>query len=157
MKKSKIVTHRVVLCILTALMISFIFLNSSLDADLSSAQSLGVREFINSVLSSLNINIILTENFVRKTAHFVEFFTLGVLLFATVRSFISKLSARILYAPFIGFVVACVDEFIQRFSFGRSCQLTDVLLDFSGVCTAVFMLLLVSKLCKSSKSKEVLN
>ena len=157
MKKSKIVTHRVVLCILTALMISFIFLNSSLDADESSLHSAGLRELINSVLHSLNINIILTENFVRKTAHFVEFFTLGVLLFATVRSFISKLSARILYAPLIGFVVACTDEFIQFFSPGRACQFTDVLLDFSGVCTAVFMLLLVSKLCKSSKSKEVLN
>ncbi len=157
MKKSKIVTYRVVLCILTALMISFIFLNSALDADTSSAQSLGVREFINSVLHSLNINIILTENFVRKTAHFVEFFVLGVLLFATVRSFITKLGTRILYAPCVGFLVACIDEFIQRFSDGRSCQFSDVLLDFSGVCTAVFVLLLVSKLCKSSNSKEVLN
>lgn len=155
MKKSSIVTHRVVLCILTSLMISFIFLNSALDADASSAQSLGLREFINSILSSLNINIILTEKFIRKTAHFVEFFVLGVLLFATVRSFMSKIGIRILYAPIIGFVVSCTDEFIQLFSPGRACQFTDVLLDFSGVCTAVFMLLLFSKLCKSSKSKEV--
>lgn len=156
MEKSKIVTHRVVLCVLTALMISFIFLNSALDADSSNTYSFGVREFINSVLQSLNISITLTEHFVRKTAHFVEFFVLGALLFATVRSFIKELGAKLLFAPCIGLLVACIDEFIQRFSVGRSCQLTDVLLDFSGVCTAVILLYLISKLC-SKKSKEVLN
>ena len=153
MKKSKIVTHRVVLCILTALMISFIFLNSALDADESSLHSAGLRELINSVLHSLNINIILTENFVRKTAHFVEFFTLGALLFATVRSFIGKLSVKILYAPLIGFVVACTDEFIQFFSPGRACQFLDMMVDLAGILSGFIVYAVIYILVRKTVKK----
>ena len=42
-----------------------------------------------------------------------------------------------------GLLTALTDETIQMFSDGRSSQLTDVWLDFSGVCSGVFAALLV--------------
>ena len=43
---------------------------------------------------------------------------------------------------FVGLFTAVIDEFIQLFFEGRSAEITDVLIDFSGVVTgALFMLL----------------
>ncbi|MBQ7133688.1 MAG: VanZ family protein [Ruminococcus sp.] len=137
-------------------MIAFIFINSALDADTSSKESMGVLQFINNIFSTLNINLTLSENFVRKCAHFVEYFVLGTLLFFTARAF-ADLQIRKLFVPLcVGFLTACVDETIQLFSFGRSGQFTDVLLDFFGVCTAVFIFYIFTKYSKR-KDKEVLN
>lgn len=144
MKDKKLVCLRVLLCALTAAMILFIFINSSLDAASSTVHSTGVREFINSLLHSLNIPIVFTEYFVRKCAHFAEYFVLGTLLFFTVKSFVSKLCSKIMLAPVLGLIVACVDETIQLFSAGRSGQFTDVLLDFGAVITAFVIFLFVS-------------
>lgn len=146
MSKNKIVIRRVMLTILSVLMIGFIFFNSALDADLSSDHSGGVREFINSVLSSLHTNIVLSEHFVRKCAHFAEYFVLGTLLFYTVYSYVLKLSKRIYIAPLSGLLVACIDESIQLFSEGRSAQISDVMLDFFGVCLAVILFYIITDL-----------
>lgn len=144
MKSGFVVFKRVLLCVLTIAMISFIFINSSLDADSSTVHSTGVREFINSLLNSLNIPIVFSEYFVRKCAHFAEYFVLGTLLFYTIKSFISKLDLRIAVAPMCGLFVAIIDEIIQLFSAGRSGQFTDVLLDFSAVITAFIIFFIIS-------------
>lgn len=144
------------MCLLCALIIGFIFMNSSFNADLSSSQSLGVRQFLNSVLKSLSINITLTEHFVRKCAHFVEYFVLGTTLYFTVLSFVRRLNKLMFIAPAVGLFVAIIDEFIQRFSSGRSAQVSDVILDFSGVCTAIIFVTLITLLInKIKKDKEV--
>jgi len=105
-----------------------------------------VREFLNSVLHSLNLSIVLSDHFVRKCAHFVEYFVLGTLLFFTVKLYLSKNSVKIFSAVAIGLAVAIVDESIQLFSVGRSAQFSDVLLDFFSVCTAVTMLYFAVKM-----------
>lgn len=154
--KSGVVLKRSILCTLTALMIAFIFINSALDAETSSKESMGVLELLNSILSSLNIDLILSENFVRKSAHFAEYFVLGALLYFTVVSFTKKQIKKLVAPLAVGLLTACVDETIQLFSLGRSGQLSDVLLDFFGICTAVFMFYIFTKYAKR-KDKEVLN
>ncbi|MBE6824056.1 MAG: VanZ family protein [Ruminococcaceae bacterium] len=146
MKSKRVIATRIVLSILSVLMIGFIFLNSSFDAMTSDAQSFSVREFLNSVLHSLNLSIVLSDHFVRKCAHFVEYFVLGTLLFFTVKLYLSKNSVKIFSAVAIGLAVAIVDESIQLFSVGRSAQFSDVLLDFFSVCTAVTMLYFAVKM-----------
>lgn len=154
--KRSVVLKRGIFCTLTALLIAFIFINSALDADISSKESTGVLEFINNILSSLRIQLILSENFVRKCAHFAEYFALGTLLYFTVLSFTDKLNKKFYIPLCIGLITASVDETIQLFSPGRSGQFSDVLLDFFGVCTAVFILYISKNLFKR-KDKEVLN
>lgn len=157
MKKKSVAIKRVVLSLLTLFLIAYIFINSSFDADASDTQSLGVTAMLNDILHSLNINIILSNHFVRKSAHFTEYFVLGVLLFYTAKAYFSKIDYKIIVAPISGLVVACVDETIQLFATGRSGQITDVLLDFSGICTAVLILYVISKMRKFKKDEEVLN
>lgn len=158
MARVNIVIKRVVLCVLTLSMISFIFINSMFDAVESSEQSSFVLNLLNSVLHSLQININLTEHFVRKSAHFAEYFVLGTLLFLTVKSFIMKLNVKILSASFIGLLIAVVDELIQLTSLGRSAQFSDVVLDFSGVVTSFVVWYIIFKLIinRNSNGKEVL-
>lgn len=86
-------------------------------------------------------HIELVHFLVRKAAHFTEYFILGVLLSLTVREAKWK---RVLLAPWIlGTLVACCDETIQLFSDGRAGQITDVMLDSSGVFTGCIMLMLM--------------
>ncbi len=151
MQNKRLIATRLSLVILSVLTISFIFLNSSLDAVASSTQSFSVREFINSFLHSLNLNITLTDYFVRKCAHFVEYFVLGTLLFFTVKSFLSEFSVKVFAGTAIGLAVAIIDEIIQLFSDGRSAQFSDVLLDFSGVFIAACVLYFIIKYKKIRK------
>ena len=77
---------------------------------------------------------------VRKAAHFTEYFILGVLISLTVRE--AKWSRPLLKAWALGTCVACCDETIQLFSDGRAGQVTDVMLDSSGVLTGCVILVL---------------
>ena len=136
----KQLVKRVILSAVTLFMIAFIFANSATDADSSSQSSTSVMELLNGILKFCHINIALSENFVRKLAHFVEYFVLGTSMFFTARSFNLHKTYCVFTVPLTGFVVASIDETIQRFFSGRSCQFSDVMLDFLGVTVAVFIM-----------------
>lgn len=83
----------------------------------------------------------LVHFFIRKGAHFTEYFILGNLLSLTVREAKWK---KVLLAPWLmGTMVACCDETIQLFSDGRAGQITDVMIDSSGVFTGCVILALI--------------
>lgn len=136
----KQLVKRVILSAVTLFMIAFIFANSATDADSSSQSSTSVMDLLNGIFNFCHINITLSENFVRKLAHFVEYFILGTSMFFTARSFDLRKTYCVFTVPLIGFVVASIDETIQRFFSGRSCQFSDVMLDFVGVTVAVFIM-----------------
>ena len=129
-------------------MIGFIFLNSALDAPTSSVHSSAVLEFINSMLAKIGTTITLTENFVRKCAHFVEYSLLGTLILFAMYSYDLKAKKSAFATLISGFSVAFIDECIQLFSQGRSAQFSDVMLDFSGVCFSVAIILFIYKLLR---------
>ena len=85
-------------------------------------------------------HIELVHFFVRKAAHFTEYFILGILLSLTVRE--AKWNRPLLKAWALGTLVACCDETIQLFSDGRAGMITDVMLDSSGVFTGCVILML---------------
>lgn len=145
MKKHRRTVIRVVLTLLSAAAVCFIFYNSCQSADDSTVRSTGLREWINSVLRSWGVGWELTEKFTRKTAHFVEFFVLGSLFSATIGAYLRRRRAVWLALP-AGVLVAVCDELIQTTSAGRSGQLTDVLLDSAAVLAAVLAALLIRRL-----------
>ncbi len=157
MKNKLIIFKRIIFTTLTLFLVGFIFYNSALDADESTVYSSGVLSMIEGFFHSLNIDITISENFVRKCAHFAEFFTLGALLSFTVRSYIKKVDYKLLLAPVLGLAVACIDETIQLYSVGRSGQLSDVILDFFGVCTAVLIFYIILKCAERKTDEGVLN
>lgn len=72
------------------------------------------------------------EHTIRKLAHFLEFALLAYLWCKTYSSFYVSVNMSTGYILFICLFTAVLDEFVQLHSPGRSCQVTDVLLDFSG-------------------------
>lgn len=127
----------IVFSVLTVLLLVFIFGQSSIDAEKSDAKSIGLTQFINNFFESIDFDIVLTNTIIRKLAHFAEYFVLGFLLCATVFSYTWRLKLSMFFAPLSGLVVSALDELSQTFSKGRSPQITDVIIDFFGVITAV--------------------
>ena len=136
----------IVIIILT---IGFIWSNSLKPADDSMNQSNFVKELIIYFFSIFGINIENTFfiDFIRKFAHFFEYFVLGteLVVFKSIYYNDSKKSTYIFC--FIGLFVSIVDEMIQMIpQLGRSCEFFDVCIDSSGVVLAFLSVNLILKL-----------
>lgn len=149
MKEKHILLFRIGSAALTAAMIAFIFWNSSQVASVSEARSGGVLIFLRDVL-----HLPVTEVFIRKTAHFLEFCALGILLGGTVRCYTHAWMARIMIPLFGGLAVPVCDEFLQTFIDGRSGEVGDVLLDFAGAVTGIAIASLVTFLIDRVRRKR---
>ncbi len=80
---------------------------------------------------------------VRKSAHILEFALHGILLAGCFSGIFKK---RIIYVLFFGLMTACVDEFIQLFSEGRSSMIQDVFFDFSGTLIGLLVFFFIYKI-----------
>lgn len=144
MKKSQTsLRFRVIVFILTAGMIAFAFIHSSMSADLSGEESESVMDFLQYILNFLGVGAELTDHIVRKAAHFAEYTAIGMLLVSCAYSF-SRTKPYRYYSQILltGLATAVIDETIQLNVAGRSGQITDVLLDFSGVITGAVVMLI---------------
>jgi len=94
-----------------------------------------------------------TENLVRKIAHFAEFTVLGseLLLLVAVNRRVRLQS--ISNCLFFGLIAALTDESIQMLT-DRSPEVKDILLDFSGVLTGVLIILFLNFLTAHIKAKQ---
>lgn len=138
--KRKYITWGLVLLIL--LTVSFIFSQSCFSREESQQESDQVLEFLSAPFEVLFGVEELSSNFVRKLAHFTEFFVLG-----------AELSGLLLYterrhlqpyinAAAVGSLVALCDETLQLFT-GRGSQVQDVWLDISGALCGLILVLAV--------------
>lgn len=145
MKKNKktVIILRVVFTALTLALTAFIWLHSLASADKSANESAGVLEFLNKILAGLGIEYGLTDFIVRKLAHFLEFTAFGASLSATYISYTNKLAKNIPNMLFVLLAVPVIDETLQYLSPGRSPQISDVLIDFSGCITGLIFTALV--------------
>lgn len=154
MKDKKMMAARVIMTVLTVAAIAAIFYNSSLDASESTEQSSPLTEWINSVLATFPLPISVTENFVRKAAHFTEYSVLGTMMSVTSYLYLRKKSKVLLTVLPAGAVVAVCDELIQLFPIGRSCQVSDMILDFCGVVFATWIVIAFISLLELKRSKQ---
>ena len=123
--------------IIYAVYILLIFRNSMDPADISSEKSGAVLLILNKLL--FGGKAVLTEHIVRKLAHFAEYTIAGMLGML----FFRNLGFPVL-SLFSGLLLALTDETIQLFVPGRSGQVTDVWLDFSGILAGSVMYLILS-------------
>lgn len=82
--------------------------------------------------------------FVRKAAHFTEYFILAVLLFLMFRTFNVSLWNQGIYSLFLVLLCAVLDEYFQSFVF-RTSSVSDVMLDFCSGLIGVSVLLGVTR------------
>lgn len=113
-----------------------IFTHSLMPATVSRQESRGVLQILQRFLPFLSHFLL------RKLAHFSAFAVLGALLARTV----TLRTARQPALPFLfGLVSALCDETIQLFVAGRSGEVRDVWIDFSGVIVGALLVLLVAR------------
>ncbi|MEE1124460.1 MAG: VanZ family protein [Acutalibacteraceae bacterium] len=145
---------RVLFTTLTLALTAFIWLHSLASADESSKESEGVLNFLNNFFVGLGMEPVLTDFIVRKLAHFLEFTAYGALLSATYISYTNQLAKNIPNMLFVLLAVPVIDETLQYFSPGRSPQVRDVLIDFSGCITGLIFTALVFAIIKFVKAKK---
>ena len=142
MKKTN---RRLYLCIaLIAINILFIWGNSCLPGSVSGAISHWVRNVLSFLFPGGSSDPDSGHGLLRKLAHFTEFACLGA-LFTWLYGMLSK---PLLLALPCGFLVACMDETIQRFVPDRGPAFKDVLIDTSGVLVGIGLLFLGYIICK---------
>lgn len=145
-----------ILLIITICIAAFIFLQSAIPGNESQAESDSIFVIFDNILNFLHIPNFFDEGSIRKLAHFVEFSFWGFFLSATVHSY-SGFKGQIFKILFFLLALPVSDEFLQSFSAGRSSQIKDVLIDFSGgifgfVCLSI--LILISNYLKKRKSAK---
>jgi VanZ family protein len=127
--------------VLVVLWCGLIFYMSSQPAEESSKHSLFMVEVLNRWLKQLfgPGAFVLSEDVVRKCAHFFEYCVLGGLLFM---GFLdrSRPGRGILLVFAAGLLFAATDEVHQFFVPGRNMRLFDVLVDMAGIGSAVLLL-----------------
>ncbi len=143
-KTKKIIFFAVIIC-----SILFIWSNSFRNGDASMNASNGLKKLIIDFFNSIGIDIQNTFFivFIRKFAHFIEYFILGIELYLFRNFYLQKTKTTLLNITYIGVFSAFTDETIQLIpSLGRSAEVGDVWIDICGVLLAfsvVFVILLI--------------
>lgn len=136
------ISKRTIFSIINVLLILalfiFIFGHSLDDRATSSQESLRVLAFLKRILGYDH----LTNHMVRKLAHFCEFAALGFVTLQLCAVLRRMQWHYMLHSLSLGLACAVMDESIQLLS-DRDSQVSDILLDFSGVMVgwSVFLLL----------------
>ena len=91
MKTDRTIALRIILTTFSVVAIAFIFYNSSFSADESSEQSGFFLGLLNGIFKSLGIGTELTDFFIRKSAHFLEYFILGLLLGSAAYNYVLRI------------------------------------------------------------------
>ena len=130
---------RWILYIVLGLIVFFIWDNSLQNGGTSDGFSLIFAEWLAPIADKLGFygNIWALNRIVRKLAHLTEFTILGGVLYVVLRHYIEY--GTVVKTIGVGIVIACLDEFIQLFSLGRSSQLSDVLIDTIGIIIGILV------------------
>lgn len=129
--------------LLVILWMIFIFVMSSFDATSSSNQSNFIVDIITSIINIKDIGLL--SLIIRKLAHFIEYFILGILVI----NFITRYDKKIIIAILLCIIYATSDEIHQIFVPGRSCQIIDIMIDSLGSIMGIYLYKLIAKKCKN--------
>ena len=144
-----------IFAVLSLLTVAFIWGNSLKNIPESAAQSSTVAEAVRPVLDPQEkLEPPAYHNLVRKLAHLVEFFVLGLFVCGFALCLGLELKKRLVSMPMlIVLIVAVADEFIQHFT-ERGSRVTDVALDFAGALAGLLLAALIYKCLVKYKNKS---
>ena len=146
-------TDRKIRLCTTLLIVNILFIwgNSLLPGSVSGAISHFVRDILSFLFPGGSSDPDSGHGIIRKLAHFTEFACLGA-LFAWLFGMLAK---PFLVALPCGFLVACIDETIQRFVPNRGPAFKDVLIDTSGALLGIGLLFLGYTICKKRAKRSL--
>jgi len=144
------------LLILILICVTFIFFNSSKNAEQSIKESSRVAGVIEKVVDLVykgnppeNVAYFFKTTFgnvLRDCAHFFEFFILGILVMLYSDKFKISVFRRFIFAILFCILIALIDETMQIFSPGRAFELIDLALDGSGSIVGSLLIFLILKI-----------
>lgn len=132
----------ILLGILLSATLCFIWGNSLLSREDSSELSGGLLDRLMPLLRTLRLGFI-DEHVIRKLAHFGEFALLGLELAALFFLNLGRSFKNACLSALCALAAASVDETLQFFSH-RAPMVKDVLLDFTGALTGIFLIWLTT-------------
>lgn len=132
--------------ILLIIWMILIFVMSSFNADISSNQSGIIVSFISKIFNINNIELL--SLIIRKMAHFLEYFILGILMLNVIINYNKKIYLSYIFS----ILYACLDEVHQLFVNGRSGQITDVLIDSTGIILGILLYRIIRYKKKNDKN-----
>lgn len=141
-ERIRFILPRVLCVFMTALFMCFIFSNSLDTAEKSSKKSSIVTEAAQTVVDAVSPGTVVQEHVIRKLGHFSEFAVLGAMLLICVRIYTKKYMKYIFVPLFVSLAAGVTDELIQLASSGRSSEVTDVAIDFSGAAAGIILCIL---------------
>ncbi len=141
-------TIHIVLAVIIVAALCFIWINSIMPGDVSGGFSRMITVFAQKLFGD---NIVITEHRIRKLAHGLEFALLGVVFSLF---WFEKLKNRVVLIEFCGLFVALCDETIQLFSDGRTSQVKDIWIDFTGFTAGVILIGLIYVIFGRHNKKE---
>ena len=147
---------RNILIILFVLIICFIWGNSWLSAETSSRISNAVSELLTSFFGNGEGESAIDNTSVRKLAHFVEFFFLGIVASLLLRLLINDTRVGIALSGLLCLFIPVMDETIQIFT-GRGPSLRDVWIDIGGYALgslAVYLIVFIRAFLKKNNHKN---
>ena len=137
--------------VITLAVMAFIFIQSAMPANLSTAESGRIVTWIMQTFHDvIPFDSDTVAFIVRKTAHFTEYTILGAVLLPAVKEWMPSSSEEqavsrkdCLAAWLVGTLYSATDEIHQCFVPGRTGKLTDVCIDSAGVFTGVLIAALI--------------
>lgn len=90
----------------------------------------------------------------RKCAHMFVYGTLTLLAYFLIRRRFGKHLLSFLLPLILIVAIASIDEYLQKFSEGRTSSPYDVLLDFTGGCIALLLMILIQWYTRRRRSKD---
>ncbi len=145
---------RILCLLLTLLCLAFIFGNSLDNAQESAQKSGAIVKLIQKAVDVVSPGTVVREVVIRKMGHFSEFALLGLLLLLCVRVHTERYLQNIFIPLFFSLAAAVSDEMIQLAGEGRSSEVRDVVIDFSGAVTGIIICILCVILYNRAATKK---
>jgi len=127
-----------------------LFISSSIPGDESGAASLSIALWVQRIipLSDDALNFL-----VRKTAHFVAYFTLGFFVAQAAKYYGKNKKITFAVAWGIASLYGVLDEIHQYFVPGRVCALSDMIINAIGAFAGVGVVYILTQIIKRKKEK----
>lgn len=151
----KIINRKDVSIIVTIIWMGIIFYLSHQPESESSELSSRFLLIIEGIITYLHvtINVDLLHFLIRKSAHFIAYFILGILIIRTLQIG-RKINVRFIVLAFsIGVLYAISDELHQLFIPGRSGEFRDVIIDSVGASLGIIFYIMIIAI----KNKNIVN
>lgn len=161
---SKCKKARIILYVLLAFWMILIFVMSSQKASQSSQLSGGIVYKLITVFFSKfdsmplddQTQLVNTITFiVRKSAHFLEYFILGLLATLIMLTYDVKHKLKAIMSVVFCLLYATSDEIHQYFVEGRACRFTDICIDAAGSVVAIVITILIACAINKRRMGEI--